>query len=136
MTRFEGHQRSINKPAELVYNYLSDFNNFEHSIPKDQVENWQSTQDSCSFNLKGIGEVAMEIVERQPNKLVKLSNAGSSKFSFNFWIQLKQTGPDDTRLKLTMDVELNAMMKMVAKKPLTKFITTLTDQIADVFNKQ
>ena len=136
MTRFEGHQKRINKSAEQVYTYLSDFNNFEHSVPKEHVENWQSTEDSCSFSLKGIGEVAMEIVERKPFKLIKLTNVKDSKFNFNFWIQLKEIAPDDTHRKLTMNVELNAMMKMVAKKPLNKFIVTLTDQIVEVFNRQ
>ena len=134
MTRFEGHQKQINKPAEVIFNYLSNFNNFENSIPADKIENWQSNEDSCSFSLKGIGDIALIIDEKQPFNLVKVVNAHDSKHEFKFWIQLNEIGDNDTRMKLTFDVKLNAMMKMVAKKPIQEFITKFTDQIGDSFN--
>ena len=135
MTRFEGHQRKINKPAEVVYNFLSNFNNFQQAIPADKIENWQSDEDSCFFTLKGIGDMALVMDEKKPYSIIKIKNAEESKYEFMFWVQLKQLDDMDTRLKLTFDVKLNAMIKMVAKKPLQDFITKLTDQIAESFNR-
>ena len=135
MTRFEGHQRQINKPAEVIFNFLSNFNNFQHSIPPDKIENWVSDEDSCSFSLKGIGQMSLAIEEKQPFKLIKIKNAQESKYEFKFWIQLKQLEDFDTRIKLTFEVNLNPMIKLMAKKPLQEFITKLTDQIADSFNR-
>ena len=38
---------------EKVYNFISSFDNFTSLLP-DKVENWQSTGDSCSFEVKGL----------------------------------------------------------------------------------
>ena len=136
MTRFEGHQRKINKPAEVIYTFLSDFNNFQAAIPQDKVSNWQATTDNCSFEVAGIGEMAMQMVEKNPHSLIKIENQSGAKNEFKLWIQLKQVDESDTRIKVTFDVQLNAMLKMVAKKPLQTFVGTLTDQLADSFNRQ
>ncbi len=136
MTRFEGHQRKINKPAEQIFSFLSDFNNFESAIPKDKVNNWQSTEDTCSFSVPGVGNMAMQIVEKVPFKLIKIQNQASASNEFKLWIQLKQIDDFDTRIKITFEVQLNAMLKMVAKKPLQNFIETLTNQITDSFNQR
>ena len=45
------------------------------------------------------------------------------------WIQLKEVGELDTRVKITLKAELNPMLNMVAKKPLTTFIETLVDKL-------
>ncbi len=122
MTRFEGHQQSIKKPAEVIYSFLSDFNNFQKAIPQDKVQNWQATSDTCSFTVPGVGEMAMQIAEKQEFKLIKIENQSGAKNEFMLWFQLKSISNEDTRIKITFDVQLNAMMKMVAKKPLQKFI--------------
>ncbi|MEA3446229.1 MAG: SRPBCC family protein [Bacteroidota bacterium] len=136
MTRFEGHQRKINKPAETVFSFISDFNNFQDTIPQDKIQNWQATADTCSFTVAGVGEMAMQIVEKKPFNLIKIENQAKAKNEFMLWVQLKQIDEQDTRLKITFDVRLNAMLKMMAKKPLQNFIGTLTDRIAESFNQR
>jgi len=134
MTRFESHQRRINKPAENIYSFLSDFNNFKQAIPAGKVEDWISDSDTCSFSVKGVGKVSLKIAERVPHKLIKIVNDADTKHEFKLWFQLKQI-ETTTHIKITMDVKLNAMIKMVAKKPLQNFVTTLVDQIADGYNR-
>ncbi len=134
MTRFESHQRIIDKPAESIYAFLSDFNNFKQAIPAGKVEDWVSDADTCSFSVKGVGKVSLKIAERIPYKLIKIVNDTDTKHEFKLWLQLKQI-ESITHVKLTLDVKLNAMIKMVAKKPLQNFVTTLVDQIADGFGR-
>ncbi len=136
MTRFESHQRKINKPAEVIFTFLSDFNNFRQAIPADKVEDWISDSDTCSFSVKGVGKVALRMMERTPYKLIKIVNDKGTKHEFKVWFQLKQIDASDTRIRIILDAKLPAMVKMVAKKPLQKFVTTLIDQIADGFNNQ
>lgn len=134
MTRFESHQRKIDKPAESIYTFLSDFNNFQQAIPAGKVEDWVSDNDTCSFSVKGVGKVSLRMAERIPYKLIKIVNDIDTKHEFKLWLQLKQI-ESITHVKLTLDVKLNAMIKMVAKKPLQNFVTTLVDQIADGFGR-
>ena len=79
--------------------------------------------------------MAMQMVERKEFSLIKIENQSGAKNEFKLWLQLKQINEADTRMKITFDVQLNAMLKMVAKKPLQSFVTTLTDQITNSFNR-
>jgi len=63
---------------------------------------------------------------------VKVAGEAMGKVGFKLWIQLKELAEDDTRIKLTVEAELNPMMSMVANKPLKNFVDMLVDQIEKI----
>jgi carbon monoxide dehydrogenase subunit G len=115
---------------EKIYSFLTNFNNFRHLIPEDKVKNWISDEESCSFTVAPIGNIGFKIIEKQPFSLIKLTNQDGNNLDFNFWVQLKQIETNDTHVKITMDVKLNPIMEMMAKKPLQEFLDKLVDQMA------
>ncbi len=129
MIKLESKIGKINCPEEKAYNFLSSFNNFKKFIPEDKIQNWESTENSCRFNIEGIGETGMKIVEKEPFRLIKITGDESGKIDFNFWIQLKQVAENDTRIKLTIQASINPMFQIVVKKPLQNFLDTLVEHI-------
>lgn len=132
MSKIESRVGKLSYPAQKVYDFLSDFNNFKSLIPPDRISDFESTADSCSFNVSGIGEATLKIIEKEPLKLVKVAGEAMGKVGFKLWIQLKELAEDDTRIKLTVEAELNPMMSMVANKPLKNFVDMLVDQIEKI----
>lgn len=130
--KLESKIGKIDQKDETVYNFLSDFNNFKNIIPADKVKNFSSTSDSCSFTIDMIGETGFRIIEKEPFKLIKLSSLEKSKFDFKLWIQLKDLENKTTAVRLTMEVELNPMLEMMAKKPLQNFLDTLVEKISEL----
>ena len=130
--KLESKIGKITKQDEEIYNFISDFNNFQSLIPADKVKNWRSDKDSCSFTIDMIGETGFRIIEKEPFKLIKLANLEQSKYDFKFWVQLKDLGENNTAIKLTMDVELNPMFQMMAKKPLQEFLNSLVDKLSQM----
>ena len=128
-TKIESRVGKINSSSEKVYNFISNFNNFKNLVPPDKVKNWQSTEDHCHFTVDMIGETGLRIIEKEPYTLVKITGEEGGKFDFFFWIQLKEEATNDTRIKLTIKADLNPMVKMMASKPLQKFVDTLIDQL-------
>jgi hypothetical protein len=128
-TKIESKIGSVNNSEVNLYHFLSDFNNFRHLLPPDKVKNFQSTTDTCIFDLDQIGRTGLKIVEKQPYKLIKIAGI-DSKMNFHLWIQMKQVTETDTRTKLTLKLDVNPMMKMMVAKPLTNFLNTLVDQIS------
>ena len=122
MTTLESRIGKIQSSQENVFNFLSDFNNFKQFVPEDKVDNWKSDNDTCSFKVTGIGDVGLEIIEKEPFDLIKITGNGMANVEFYLWIQLKEVVQEDTRVKLTMKAELNPMLKMVASKPLANFL--------------
>jgi carbon monoxide dehydrogenase subunit G len=128
MTRIESKIGVVKQPAEKIFNYVSNFNNFNQLIPEDKVKDFESTDDTCRFNLEGIGQAGLRIIEREPHKLIKISSDEETTFDLLLWIQIKEIEPGDSRMKITTEVTLNPMMASVVKKPLKKFVDTLIDQ--------
>ena len=48
MTRIESQQVAVNKSAEEIYTFISNFNNFNQLMPSS-VEDLETTEDTCSF---------------------------------------------------------------------------------------
>jgi carbon monoxide dehydrogenase subunit G len=128
MLKIESKIGQIPQKDEKIYNFLSDFNHFNHFIPADKVKNWEATTDTCKFKLEGLGDIGFKIVEKEPFKLIKVA-AFDSKFDFTLWIQLKAIAEDDTRIKISLDAALNPFIQAFAKKPLQDFLNMLVDRM-------
>lgn len=128
MTRIESKIGVVKQPAEKIFNYISNFNNFSQLIPEDKVKDFESTDDTCRFKVEGIGQAGLRIIEKEPNKLIKISSDEETTFDLLLWIQIKEIEPGDSRLKITTEVNLNPMMATMVRKPLKNFIDTLIDQ--------
>lgn len=130
MTRFESEIKTLSHSASTVYRMLSDFDNFKDLLPGDKIKNWESSGDTCRFEVEGVGPVGLKIIDREENKTIKYTADGKVPFNFFLWIQLKEVDPGESKLKVTLDANLNPMIKMVAKGPLEKFVGILADGIA------
>jgi len=129
MTTIESRIGKIEEKDETIFQFLSNFRNFENLIPQDKISGWEATGDSCRFIISGIGEVGLNIVDKEPNKVIKYSGDNLATVDFHLWIQLKQVDDRDTRVKITFKAELNPMLKSLAKKPLQEFVNILVDKL-------
>ncbi len=128
MTRIESRIGVVKQPAEKIFNYISNFNNFNQLIPEDKVKDFESTDDTCRFKVEGIGQAGLRIIEKEPHKLIKISSDEETTFDLLLWIQIKEIEPGDSRIKITTEVNLNPMMATMVRKPLKNFIDTLIEQ--------
>jgi len=48
MTEFISERVEVTAPRSDVYNFLSDFTNFEHLMP-EQIKNWKADEDRLLF---------------------------------------------------------------------------------------
>lgn len=132
MSKIESRIGTIKESAEKIYKFLSDFNNFRNVIPEEHVKNWESTDDTCKFDVEGIGSVGLKIVEKEPDKLIKMSGDGDKPVPFTVWIQIKEVAEKDSRIKVTAEVQINPLMASMLKGPLQKFVDTLVSQAENI----
>ena len=131
MTKFESRIGKLDTSGEKAFGFLSDFRNFSRFIPEDKVKEWEASAEQCKFTVDGIGKAGLKIIEKEPDKLIKISGDGTAGLEFYFWIQIKEIEENDTRIKLTIKADLNPMMKMVAAKPLKSFVNLMIDKIEE-----
>lgn len=133
MDKFESKVVTLNRNDEDIYNFISKFSNFTPFIPTDKVEGWSATEDTCKLKVQGI-ETGLKIIERTPFHTIKITGDGAP-LEFFLWVQLKQVAENDTKMKLTINAELNFMMKALLKNKLSEGLDAMADQIAMVVNR-
>ena len=62
MQEYISKQQQVLRPAEQIYAVISRFDNLTPALA-DKVEEWQATEDSCSFKAKGF-TVKLRMEER------------------------------------------------------------------------
>jgi len=132
MTKIESKITKTEVSSEKLFSFVSDFNNFESIIPADRVKNWEADEESCSFTIEGIGSAALRIIEKEPNNMVKITSEGQTPISFMMWVQLKELAENDTRIKITIDPQINMMMMSMVKKPLKQFVDMLAERMSEM----
>lgn len=122
--------KSVNASPEKVFAFLADMNNLEKLMP-DQVTNWKSDENTCTFTIKGMADIGMEILQRHPNERIQVGSYGKVPFKFNLEIVVKPSG-DTSEAGLDFEGDVNPFLKMMVEKPLSNFFGMLIDNL----NKQ
>lgn len=100
-------------------------------MPEDRVENWTSTTDTCSFQIKGLARIGMRIAERNEPSLIHIVSDGKNPFDFTLNIHLDGQEAQ-TEGHFVFDGQMNPFMKMMVEKPLTNFFNMLADKLAEL----
>ena len=114
----------VEKSAQELFNLLTDVRNFEKLMPENIAKFEVIGEDAFIFGLKGMPEIKLIIKEKNaPNKLVL--GSASDKLSFTLVADIISISENSSSLQLLFEGEFNAMMAMMIKGPIGKFIETL-----------
>ncbi len=132
--KIEGKKVNINASRKKVFEFLSDFNNYEKLMP-EQIINWKSDADSCSFTVKGMADLSLKFDEKKPYESINISPNGKVPFSFSLLVILKEDSLNEQKTVAGIDVDanLNPMLAMMAKKPLENLVNTMAENMNKVF---
>lgn len=134
MQEYISKQQQIQRSAMQIYPLISNFTLLTPAVA-DKVEEWQATEDSCSFRVKGF-TVALRIIEKVEGKHIKIvGDGGTVPMDFAFWIQLHEVCEGDTRIRLVLHAELNMMMRMMIGNKLQKGLDQAVEGLASAFNR-
>src|SRR5262249_49968806 len=106
------------------------FNNFGKLMP-EQVVDWKSTPDECSFTIKGMATLGMRIKERIPTSSVVIEDTGKAPFRFMLRCSILDKGPQ-SEVQLSFNADLNPMLQLMASRPLTNFLNLLVNKLTNV----
>lgn len=120
----ESPKVTIDKSAEETFNFLADIKNFERLMPENISKFEVLEEDKFLFALKGMPEIVLKKKEAiSPNKIVL--GAAGGKLDFSLVGHIKELEEHKSEVQLAFNGEFNAMMAMMIKGPISKFIETL-----------
>lgn len=156
MEKFESEIKYIQYPLEVVYNKMADLNHL--SVIKDRfgdpdfvnaavsasggkvsekqmgdivdkVKGMTFTSDSVSVDVNPVGQLTLQIIEREVNKTIKFETV-NSPVPMNMWIQLLPVSTGGCKMRLTVKAELNFFIRKMVEKPLREGVEKLADMLA------
>ena len=131
MTNIQSETVQINSSAEKLFNFLSDFNNIEKLMPSS-ITDWESNAEGGSFTIKGMANIGLKIDEKTPFTKVKMIRT-KAPFDLNLNCNINNVGAEASTLQITLEADLNPMMKMMAETPLRNFINILANNCQKIF---
>jgi hypothetical protein len=156
MAKYESKKKAIPYAQSVVYAKLSDLRNLEvlktrlnsdqPDIPDDMksqvsddqlskakelIQNMEFTADTMSIDIPPVGKLVVEIIEREPEKLVKLTST-QSPIPLTMWIQLVPTSDTSCAMRLTLEAELNMFLKMAVGGKLKEGVDKFADMLAKI----
>jgi hypothetical protein len=125
----ESPKVTLQNNAAYLFTALCDVNNFEKLMP-DSIAKFEVTDaDSFIFGLKGMPEIKLRMKDKTPNSKIVLG-AASDKLPFTLTANIEEISDSSAAVQLVFEGEFNAMMAMMIKGPITKFIETLSENMS------
>lgn len=119
---------TVQKPAQYIFEQLIDIKNFEKLMPENIAKFEVTGEESFIFALKGMPEIKLKLKDKTaPNKIIL--GAASDKLPFTLTGDITEVSESSSDVQLHFDGEFNAMMAMMIKGPITKFIETLAQNM-------
>jgi hypothetical protein len=120
----ESPRIAVNKSAQELFDLLCDVKNFEKLMPENTAKFEVVGEDSFIFGLSGMPEIKLKMKEKiAPNKIIL--GAASDKLPFTLTADIISLSENSSNVQLLFEGEFNAMMAMMIKGPIGKFIETL-----------
>lgn len=145
MTKYESQIYTVNAPQQHAYERMANLKNFEaikqavespefmerimQNVPaehadkvtpeklqqiREQLQNVVFSEDAVSMETK-LGLITLAITDRQEPKLVKLVGV-NTPIDVSLWVQLLPVGVYQSKLKVTVGVELNFFIRKMVEK--------------------
>lgn len=122
---------TVKKSAQDTFIFLSDVKNFESLMPENISKFEVLGEDKFLFALKGMPEIVLKKKEAiAPSKIVL--GAAGGKLDFSLIANIAEVNDTTSEVQLHFDGEFNAMMAMMIKGPISKFIETLATNMTTV----
>ena len=131
MTRIESKHVEILRPAQDVYTFLQDMNNFQQLLPQDRISDWKSDGVSCSFKVAGAATIGLRLDGGTAPNHVRLKSTERSPFPFTLDVHLDGDG-DITQAYQVFEADLNPFIKMMVESPLKNLFDHIADRMVQI----
>jgi hypothetical protein len=133
MLTIETVKAIINKPSQLVYDFVSNSENLGKILP-EQVECFKGDTEMCVFEVKGLAKIGLQIEERCPIEFVLFKNTDKTPVKFTLKVNIEKTSDTTCAAQMIFNGDVNPMMKMMLEKPLNNLFTSMAKKLEEVMN--
>jgi carbon monoxide dehydrogenase subunit G len=126
---FESRTGTVSANAKAVFNFVTDMSNFERFVPDGTINNWKAEKDNCSFGVSMIGTVTVRLAEKEEFIKVVYRGDALKKNDFILTLDIYNHSEKPADVKVSLQADLNPIMKMMAAKPIEQFLGMLVNEM-------
>ena len=117
---------------ETIIAFLKDTNNLIHLLPQDNISDFKSTEEECSFKVQGGITISLIQDGIEGSDKLFLQSGEKSPFPFRLTIDL---APDENQTEgfIHFDGEVNMFLKMMVEKPLTNLFNYMSNKLMEYY---
>lgn len=127
---FQSHKVELPVPVEKAFLFLLDLNNLQHLMP-EQVVHWQSTEDSCSFDIKGMAHIALKRGETIQDRLIRIISEPENPIELEIRVNLEKDIDRQTAATVELTADLSPMLKLLASSPMQNLVNIMADRLKE-----
>ncbi len=116
----------VSSPITAVFEKLSNAETYERLMP-DEASFRIVDQKHFSFKLGGMPAIPLKLERQTPHSQIVLA-ANGGNVPFELLVNLTKID-SNTQIKLVFEGNINPMMQMMVKKPLTQFLEALIGNV-------
>ena len=115
----------VAKSAQYMFDALCDVKNYEKLMPENIAKFEVTGDDSFIFGLSGMPEIKLKMKDKTAVSQIVLG-AASDKLPFTLTSNISEISENESDVQLIFKGEFNAMMAMMIKGPISKFLENLS----------
>ena len=85
--------------------------------------------DHITISVQPVGSITLRIIEREAPKCIKFETE-QSPIPFNLWIQLLPVTEESSKMRLTLQADINPFLKGMISGPLKEGLEKIADMLA------
>jgi hypothetical protein len=129
ISKFESRIGKLKCSAEEFFTFVTDIRNFERFMPQGTINNWRAEKESCSFSVSMLGTVGFKIASKEMFNKVVFDGDALKKNDFKMILDISDDGNNGSGVKVSLNAELNPMLKMMATKPIGQFLELVINEM-------
>lgn len=115
-----------------ICEFLKDANNLIHLLPQDNISDFKSTEEECSFKVQGGITISLVQDGMEGSDKLFLKSGEKSPFPFRLTINLTEIEPG-TEGNIHFDGEVNMFLKMMVEKPLGNLFNYMSKKLQEYY---
>ena len=128
--RLESPFTEVKKSQQTVYKAVNDVARYKEFMP-DAVGSFRTGEDFgmpwFAFTIGGMPEIKLVRDTAEPYSKVSFSTPMGAKISLA--VEIKYVTDDISSVKVSIDSDVNPMLRMMVERPLKKFLGDVSDKI-------
>jgi len=125
---FQSHKVELSVSVEKAYAFLYDLNNL-HQLMPEQVINWQSTEDTCSFDIKGMAHISLKRGEIIQNRQVSIVSLPENPIELEIRGIMERTSDNLSSATVELTADLSPMLQLMVSGPLQNLVNIMADRL-------